>query len=92
MHRMDLVIFADVRFSWEGWLSCRPTNDFGPHNKEKNGTAQRPSLPKLNQFLAKCVVEARPHRTEDEHKVAAFRRRLFPLFLPWLQQDLDSLF
>jgi hypothetical protein len=38
-------IFADVRFSREGRPPCRPTYRSGPHNKEKNETARRPSLP-----------------------------------------------
>jgi hypothetical protein len=31
---------------------------FGPKNKEKNGTARRPSLPKMNEFLVGRVAEA----------------------------------
>jgi len=40
-----LGTFTDVRFSWEGRSACRPTN------KEKNGTARRPSL----RFVAPSV-------------------------------------
>jgi hypothetical protein len=43
-------IFADVRLSWEGRPPRRPTNHFGPDSKEKNGTAQRPSLPEMNEL------------------------------------------
>jgi hypothetical protein len=31
----------------------------GPRNEEKNGTAQRPSLPEMNEFLVGRVAEAR---------------------------------
>jgi hypothetical protein len=42
----ETSLLADLRFSWEGRPPCRPTNRFQtPGNKEKNGTARRPSLP-----------------------------------------------
>ncbi len=38
----------------------RPTNHFRPHKREKNGTAQRPSLSGMNEFLIERVAKARP--------------------------------
>src|SRR5258707_1232147 len=38
-------------------LRAVPLIIFGPHNKEKNGTAQRPSLPKMIEFPLGRVAE-----------------------------------